>query len=161
MSYYSLVCTLVCISVLTFSIISCGSSRKDAARNTDSKSTDTAQLTPMQADTVPDRPPPPEPAPAPGTLRLQGKIIKIQSEGDNSSAIYEIKVLKTLGMGAGTPAVVSKDTIKVASSKKSPEITEAMNVICLIRHKRSMAQHQDSTASWQLLQWESNTNKDK
>jgi hypothetical protein len=149
MGYY----LVVCISVLAFSVISCGSSRNDAAWDKNHESADTAQISRMQPDTIPDMPPPPGPTPAPGTLKLQGKIIKIHSDGKNNSTIYEIKVLKTLGIGAGTPSVVRNDTIKVVSSKKSSEITGKMNVVCLIRQRRSMAQSQDSAPAWQMLEW--------
>lgn len=144
----------ICTTLLIFSVFSCGSSGKKGTKN--EAGSNKAQTFSSRQDTLPDMPPPIDPAPAPGTVRLRGKIIKVHTTEKEYLTIYEVKVLKILGIGASATPIVSLDTLKIESSQDSAAVKADTEVVCIIRQKHLQASQQDSVAAWQLLRWERN-----
>jgi hypothetical protein len=134
-------------------LFSCGSSGEEAANNAspDTTKTDTSM---GAKDTLPHLPSPPDPAPAPGTMEMRGRVIAIHQADNTDLMIYDLKVLKILGVGASTPAVVLRDTLQVSASGNQEILENDTIIICTIKHQQVLVQHENTSPRWQMLRWE-------
>ncbi len=140
---------LFCLVVL----ISCGSSSKSKSQNSDK---DTVRQSTMKKDTI--RVPP---SPAPNSLknaqnaRLVGKILIVQTINNDSSRIYQMKVIKLLKLGRDAPVIATGDTIRVSAAGNISKLKKGAEGQCTLHRQLFVAKKQNTKKPpWELVQWE-------
>jgi hypothetical protein len=101
------------------------------------------------------------PSPAPNSLknaqnaRLVGKILIVQTINNDSSRIYQMKVIKLLKLGRDAPVIATGDTIRVSAAGNISKLKKGAEGQCTLHRQLFVAKKQNTKKPpWELVQWE-------